>query len=121
MSQGNCYQVMELEGDWGAGQHHCSSLGASLAVIGNLEKLNVAVHDKGPLNHWVGLLRETEESWKWQDGTVFNNRFEVEGGERCAYLSDGVVSSADCSVKKKWLCSQKVKRRDGSHGECRAT
>ncbi|XP_061475232.1 uncharacterized protein LOC133380963 isoform X2 [Rhineura floridana] len=121
MNQGNCYHVLELEGSWDAGQQHCSSLGASLAVVDNLEKLNVAVQDKGPFNHWVGLLRESSEMWKWTDGTVFNNLFEVEGDGRCAYLVKGAVSSADCSVEKKWLCSQKVKTSGGSHGRCRGT
>ncbi|KAH0630433.1 hypothetical protein JD844_013457 [Phrynosoma platyrhinos] len=109
MNQGNCYQVLELEGAWETGQQHCSSLGASLAVIGKLEKLNDAMNDKGPYNHWVGLLRESGERWKWPDGTQFNNLFEIAGDGRCAYLIHGAVSSADCSVKKKWLCSQSVK------------
>ena len=39
MNQGNCYHAPEAEGGWDAGQHYCSSLGASLAVIENIEKL----------------------------------------------------------------------------------
>ncbi|XP_042305546.1 tripartite motif-containing protein 5-like isoform X2 [Sceloporus undulatus] len=118
MNQGNCYHVLELEGSWEAGQQHCSSLGASLAVIGNLEKLNDAVSDKDSFNHWVGFQRESGERWKWPNGTEFNNLFEIEGDGRCAFLIQGAVSSADCSVKKKWLCSQGVKI---SRDRCRGT
>ncbi|XP_054834261.1 C-type lectin domain family 2 member D-like isoform X2 [Eublepharis macularius] len=120
MTQGSCYHFLDMEGAWGAGQQHCSSLGASLAVIDNLEKLNASVHHKGPFNHWVGLLREPGEIWKWPDGTVFNNHFEVEGEGQCAYLNNGFVSSTDCSVEKKWLCSHKA-RQEGSPGRCKGT
>ncbi|KAF7236232.1 C-type lectin domain family 2 member B [Varanus komodoensis] len=120
-SQGHCYRDPGLEGPWEAGQRHCSLLGASLAVIEDLEKLIGTVPSKGPLNHWVGLLQESEASWRWPDGTAFSNAFEVQGKERCAYLSDGVVKSTDCSVGKKWLCSQKAKRSAGSRSHCGAT
>ncbi|XP_060615383.2 uncharacterized protein [Anolis sagrei] len=118
MIEGNCYHAVELEGTWEDGQHHCSSLGASLAVFVNLEKLNEGMNDKSLYNHWIGLLREPEESWKWTDGTPFNNLFEIRGDGQCAYLTHGAVSSADCSVKKKCLCSQSVKT---NHGHCRGT
>uniref|UniRef100_A0A6J0VCY0 Killer cell lectin-like receptor subfamily B member 1C isoform X1 n=1 Tax=Pogona vitticeps TaxID=103695 RepID=A0A6J0VCY0_9SAUR len=121
MNQGNCYHAPEAEGGWDAGQHYCSSLGASLAVIENIEKLNIALKDKGPFNHWVGLLRESDDRWKWTDGTVFNNLFEIQGDGPCAYLTQETVSSANCSAEKKWLCSQKVKIGDGSHGRCLGT
>ncbi|XP_053154036.1 C-type lectin domain family 2 member B-like [Hemicordylus capensis] len=121
MNQASCYHFSELEGAWEAGQHHCSSLGASLAVIGNLEKLNITVKNKVPFNHWVGLHREPDDGWKWPDGTLFKNLFEVEGDGRCAYLSNWAVNSTDCSAEKKWLCSQKVKTKEGSHSHCRAT
>ncbi|XP_048343747.1 C-type lectin domain family 2 member D-like isoform X2 [Sphaerodactylus townsendi] len=122
MSQGRCFHFLDLEGGWDAGQQHCSSLGASLAVIDNFEKLNqsVAVHHKGPFNHWVGLLRQPGESWKWPDGTAFNNQFEVGGDGPCAYLNNGIVSSTDCSTEKKYLCSQRA-RQERSPGHCRET
>ncbi|XP_077187309.1 C-type lectin domain family 2 member B-like isoform X3 [Paroedura picta] len=120
MNQESCFHVLDLEGTWEAGQRNCSSLGASLAVIDNLEKLNSAVSHKGSFNHWVGLLREPGESWKWLDGTTFNNHFEVEGEGQCAYLNNGVVSSTSCSIEKKWLCSQRAKQ-EGSHDHCKGT
>ncbi|XP_060094718.1 C-type lectin domain family 2 member D-related protein-like [Heteronotia binoei] len=118
-TQGSCFHFLDLEGAWEAGQQHCSSLGASLAVIDNLEKLNSAVPHKVSFNYWVGLLREPGESWKWPDGTAFNNYFEVEGEGPCAYLNNRVVSSANCSTEKKWLCSQRA--RQGTPGHCKGT
>nr|XP_056701128.1 C-type lectin domain family 2 member H-like [Euleptes europaea] len=119
-AQGSCFRFLDLEGAWDAGQQHCSSLGASLAVIGNVERLSVAVRLQGPSDHWVGLLRQPGESWKWLDGTTFSNQFEVEGDGQCAYLNNGVVNSTDCSMEKKWLCSQRA-RQERSPGRCRGT
>ncbi|KAJ6652946.1 hypothetical protein lerEdw1_010304 [Lerista edwardsae] len=119
MNEGHCYAISELEGTWAAGQHHCAALGASLAVVDSLEKLNAAVPHKDPFNHWVGLLREPGLVWKWPDGTLFNNLYEVEGDGQCAYLSEGILRSADCLVAKKWLCSQKVKTMEGSSSHCK--
>nr|XP_034963688.1 uncharacterized protein LOC118081328 isoform X1 [Zootoca vivipara]XP_034963689.1 uncharacterized protein LOC118081328 isoform X1 [Zootoca vivipara] len=115
VNQGSCYHDLQLEGSWDTSQRHCSSLSASLAVVANLEKLNVAMQDKGPFDHWVGLLRESGGSWKWIDGTDFNNLSEVEGVGDCAFLSKGVLNSADCSAEKKGLCSWKAQTRRGSH------
>ncbi|XP_053234637.1 uncharacterized protein LOC128408672 [Podarcis raffonei] len=115
VNQGSCYHVLQLEGSWDDGQRHCSSLGASLAVVADLEKLKVAMQDKGPFDHWVGLLRESGGSWKWTDGTDFNNLFEVEGEGDCAFLSKGVLNRGDCSAEKKWLCSWKAQARGGFH------
>ncbi|KAJ7317295.1 hypothetical protein JRQ81_003457 [Phrynocephalus forsythii] len=113
-NQGSCYHALEEEGSWDAGQHYCSSLGASLATIENRETLNTALKGIGPFNHWVGLLRDSEDRWKWTDGTLFNNLFEVKGDGPCTYLTQEAVSRANCSAEKKSLCSQKVKSRDGS-------
>ncbi|XP_063147367.1 C-type lectin domain family 2 member D-like [Candoia aspera] len=118
MSQGNCYHVLETERTWSDSQNHCFSFGASLAVFGDLEKLIGTVNARQPFNHWVGLRRSSEEGWKWPDGTVFNNLFEVEGDGRCAYLKNRAVSSADCAIWKKGLCSLKGLM---NHQHCRAT
>ncbi|XP_039213040.1 uncharacterized protein LOC120314235 isoform X1 [Crotalus tigris] len=106
-NQGNCYHVMETKDTWNASQNHCLSFGATLAVFGDLEKLIGAMNVREPFNHWVGLHRSPEESWKWPDGTLFKNPFEVEGDGPCAYLKKRVVSSADCADWKKGLCSLK--------------
>uniref|UniRef100_A0A8C5RYD0 C-type lectin domain-containing protein n=1 Tax=Laticauda laticaudata TaxID=8630 RepID=A0A8C5RYD0_LATLA len=39
MNQGNCYHVVETQESWNASQNRCLSLGATLAVFGDLEKL----------------------------------------------------------------------------------
>lgn len=121
MNQGHCYDFSELEGTWAAGQHHCSSMGASLAVIDSIEELNIAVYNKGPFNHWVGLFKEPGLTWKWPNGTLFNNLYEVEGDGLCAYLKEGTLHSTNCLVAKKWLCSQKVKTNIGNDSHCKKT
>ncbi|XP_060546907.1 killer cell lectin-like receptor subfamily B member 1A [Pantherophis guttatus] len=107
MSQGNCYHVLETQQSWNASQNRCLSLGATLAVFGDLEKLIGDVTVREPFNHWIGLHRSSEDRWKWPDGTLFKNLFEVEGDGRCAYLKNRAASSGDCAIGKKGLCSLK--------------
>ncbi|XP_026540252.1 C-type lectin domain family 2 member F-like [Notechis scutatus] len=118
MNQGNCYHVLETQESWNASQNRCLSLGATLAVFGDLEKLIGAMNVKEPFNHWIGLHRSSEDRWKWPDGTLFKNIFEVEGDGGCAYLKNRAASSADCAVWKKGLCSLKGLM---NHKLCRAT
>ncbi|XP_067426101.1 C-type lectin domain family 2 member D-like isoform X2 [Emydura macquarii macquarii] len=110
---GSCYYFSEDEGNWKSGQKYCSSRAASLAVNSSLEALNTAKHHKGPSNHWVGLLREPGQPWRWVDGTAFNHLFEVSGAGLCAYLDNGVVSSAGCDTERKWACSKPDGRTGG--------
>ncbi|XP_058022864.1 C-type lectin domain family 2 member E-like [Ahaetulla prasina] len=118
MSQGNCYHVLETQESWNASQNRCLSLGATLAVLGDLEKLIGAVNVREPFNHWIGLHRSSEDRWKWPDGTLFKNLFKVEGDGCCAYLRSRAASSGDCAVGKKGLCSLKGLM---NHKLCRST
>ncbi|ETE60233.1 C-type lectin domain family 2 member E, partial [Ophiophagus hannah] len=78
MNQGNCYHVLETQESWNASQNRCLSLGATLAVFGDLEKLIVAMNVREPFNHWIGLHRSSEDRWIWPDGSLFKNN----GGRR---------------------------------------
>lgn len=112
---GNCYYFSEDERNWETSQNYCSGHAASLAANDSLEALNITLHRKGPSNHWVGLRREPGQPWRWVDGTAFNHpltsplephSFAIRGSGLCAYLADGVVSSAGCDTERKWACSK---------------
>uniref|UniRef100_A0A8C8S5Y6 C-type lectin domain-containing protein n=1 Tax=Pelusios castaneus TaxID=367368 RepID=A0A8C8S5Y6_9SAUR len=118
-SLGNCYYFSEDEGNWKSAQNYCSSHAASLVAYTSLEALNTTKHHKGPANHWVGLLREPGQPWRWVDGTAFNHLFEVSGAGLCAYLDGSVVKSAACNTERKWVCSKPDGQAEGTQREAK--
>uniref|UniRef100_A0A8C0FPK6 C-type lectin domain-containing protein n=1 Tax=Bubo bubo TaxID=30461 RepID=A0A8C0FPK6_BUBBB len=99
--QGKCYYFSETESNWTISQESCEALGASLAPISTI----FVKRYKGEANHWFGLRKE-EDGWWWSNGTAFDNRFEVWGGGRCAYLNQERISSSLCHTKKHRLRSR---------------
>ncbi|XP_074932668.1 C-type lectin domain family 2 member B-like [Phalacrocorax aristotelis] len=103
--QGKCYYFSDVESNWTSSEESCKALGASLAVISNLEEMTFIKRYKGEANHWFGLRKE-DDGWRWTNGTAFNNWFEVRGGGPCAYLNQERISSSLCHTMKHWLCSR---------------
>nr|XP_008175062.3 C-type lectin domain family 2 member D-like isoform X2 [Chrysemys picta bellii]XP_042702035.1 C-type lectin domain family 2 member D-like isoform X2 [Chrysemys picta bellii] len=104
--QGKCYYFSETEGNWNNSQSHCSSLNSSLASIDSLPALDFMLRYKGIPYHWIGLHREQGEGqpWKWTNGTIFNNLFQVRGEGQCAYLDEQGVSSSRCYSERHFIC-----------------
>ncbi|NXG43776.1 CLC2L protein, partial [Psilopogon haemacephalus] len=101
-----CYYLSEEEeGSWERGQEHCSSLGASLAVLKREWELEFLLSLKGAEESWFGLRRRGGQL-EWVDGSSFNQTFEVRGQAECLYLSRFGVSSASCSQLWPYLCSK---------------
>ncbi|NXG46993.1 CLC2L protein, partial [Psilopogon haemacephalus] len=88
-----CYYLSE-EGSWERGQEHCSSLGASLAVLKGEWEL---VSERLLRLHWCDSASSAFAS---------PGRFEVRGQAECLYLSRFGVSSASCSQLRPYLCSK---------------
>ncbi|XP_065272016.1 C-type lectin domain family 2 member E-like [Emys orbicularis] len=118
--QGNCYYFSETEGNWSASQSNCSSLNASLASIDSLPELDFMLRYKGIPYHWIGLHREQGEGqpWKWTNGTIFNNLFQVRGDGYCSYLDNRGVSSSRCYLERHFICNRpdECSRRKPSAG-----
>ncbi|XP_043384226.1 C-type lectin domain family 2 member D-like isoform X2 [Chelonia mydas] len=107
--QGKCYHFSKASGNWTYSRSFCSSQGASLAGIDNLQKLDSLLPYKGKLDHWIGLWKDAGQVWKWANGTEFDHRFEIQGGADCTYLDEDLtVSSSSCSSLRKWICSKPV-------------
>ncbi|XP_062454615.1 C-type lectin domain family 2 member D-like [Rhea pennata] len=104
--RGKCYYFSINESDWHSSQKSCEAVGASLADVSSEDELIFIKRYKGPANHWFGLRKEGDESWRWTNGTAFNNWFEVRGGGRCAYINEKRVSSSLCRTSKNWVCSR---------------
>ncbi|CAM4638827.1 unnamed protein product [Lepidochelys olivacea] len=105
--QGKCYYLSKEEKNWDSSQHFCSLFNASLAVIDTQEEKDFMVRYAGPVEHWIGLRRESSQPWKWVNGTLFNQQlFEVRAEGDCAYLSDVFVSSSRCYSLRNWICTK---------------
>ncbi|XP_069099008.1 C-type lectin domain family 2 member E-like isoform X2 [Pleurodeles waltl] len=101
-----CFYFSEGYGDWTEARDSCAALNSSLALIDTQEELDFMFRYKGMRDHWIGLQRETDQQWKWVNGTKFSNWFVVEDYSECAYLNHGRVKSAECYGKRKWICTQ---------------
>ncbi|XP_044839160.1 C-type lectin domain family 2 member D-like [Mauremys mutica] len=106
--QGKCFYFSETEENWNNSQSHCSSLNASLASIDSLPELDFMLRYKGLPDHWIGLQREQGEGqpWKWTNGTIFNNLFQVRGEGQCTYLDEYGVSSSRCYSERHFICNR---------------
>ncbi|XP_053144689.1 early activation antigen CD69-like [Hemicordylus capensis] len=105
--KGKCYFFSEEERDWTSAQSFCTSRGSSLAVIQSEPEKVFMLRYMGNIGHWFGLRKDPHQTWKWADGTEFNNILELKGENGdCAYLSTGFAMSLHCSVRRNWICSQ---------------
>ncbi|XP_053159991.1 C-type lectin domain family 2 member D-like isoform X2 [Hemicordylus capensis] len=103
----NCYFFSEEERNWTFGQSFCSSLGSFLAVIESEPEKVFILRYKGKADHWIGLKKDSNQAWKWADGTEFNNTLEVQGGGGdCAFLSTDIAIASLCHIPRNWICSQ---------------
>ncbi|XP_037771057.2 C-type lectin domain family 2 member D isoform X2 [Chelonia mydas] len=105
--RGKCYYFSKEKKNWDSSQHFCSWFSASLAVIDTQQEKDFMMNYAGPVEHWIGLRRESSQPWKWVNGTIFNQQlFEVRAEGDCAYLSDVFVSSSRCYSLRNWICSK---------------
>ncbi|XP_044838554.1 C-type lectin domain family 2 member D-like [Mauremys mutica] len=103
--RGKCYYFSEAKGNWTYSQKHCSSLGASLAVIDTQQDLDFMLRYKGNFDHWIGLWRDPGQPWKWANGTEFNHLFPITADGDCGYLTENGVSSLRCTSERHWICT----------------
>nr|XP_009935990.1 PREDICTED: uncharacterized protein LOC104332287 [Opisthocomus hoazin] len=100
-----CFYFVEDEADWNRSQSSCLSLGAHLAAVDTREELRFLLRYGSRLHYWVGLRREGSGPWKWFNGSLFNNLFDVRGEGQCAYVNADGISSDWCSQMKYSICS----------------
>ncbi|XP_032997813.1 early activation antigen CD69-like [Lacerta agilis] len=55
--------------------------------------------------HWIGLRKDSGQTWKWGNGQEFKNTLELKGNGECAFLSTDFAVS-DCHVARNWICNQ---------------
>ncbi|XP_010567573.1 PREDICTED: C-type lectin domain family 2 member A-like isoform X1 [Haliaeetus leucocephalus] len=108
-----CFYFVEDETDWNRSQISCLSLGANLATIDTQEELHFLLRYGSSLHYWIGLHREGSGPWKWSNGSLFSNWFEVRGKGQCAYINADGISSDWCSQMKYSVCSHPQKHPSG--------
>ncbi|XP_069506600.1 uncharacterized protein [Ambystoma mexicanum] len=68
-----CYFFSEVDANWDAAKQACASWNSSLAVIDNQREMDFVMRYKGERDHWIGLRRDSDQPWKWVNGTEFDN------------------------------------------------
>nr|XP_038043870.1 C-type lectin domain family 2 member A-like isoform X3 [Anas platyrhynchos]XP_038043874.1 C-type lectin domain family 2 member A-like isoform X3 [Anas platyrhynchos] len=109
-----CFHFVENETNWNESQNVCLSLGAQLATIDSEEDLGFLLRYGRALHYWVGLHQEGSDPWRWCNGSLFNNRFDIQGNGQCAYIDLAGVSSDWCSQQKYLVCSHPLKSPRGA-------
>ncbi|XP_006151378.1 C-type lectin domain family 4 member F [Tupaia chinensis] len=73
VNQGNLYYFSHVKKTWNEAERFCVSLGAHLASVTSKEEQAFLIKFTSDLYHWIGLTdRGTEGSWRWTDGTPYN-------------------------------------------------
>ncbi|XP_074259404.1 C-type lectin domain family 2 member A [Saimiri boliviensis] len=101
-----CFYFSNDTRNWTASKMFCSLQKSELAQIDTQKDMEFLKRFAGTDMHWIGLSRKPEDSWKWTNGTTFNNWFEITGNGFYAFLNvDGVYSSRGL-IDIKWICSK---------------
>ncbi|XP_010291448.1 PREDICTED: C-type lectin domain family 2 member E-like [Phaethon lepturus] len=108
-----CFYFVEDEAGWNRSQISCLSLGARLATVDTREELRFLVRYGSSSHYWVGLRREGSGPWRWSNGSLFDNQFDVRGEGQCAYIATDGIRSDWCSRRKSSVCSHPQKRPSG--------
>ncbi|XP_069057663.1 C-type lectin domain family 2 member B-like [Pleurodeles waltl] len=101
-----CYYFSEAEGNWTMANDSCTTLNSLLAVIDNPLELDFVVRYNGVSDHWIGLKKDPNGTWKWCNGIKFNNWFKISEFSECAFLYYHHIRSGECFNARKWICTR---------------
>ncbi|XP_036036272.1 early activation antigen CD69-like [Onychomys torridus] len=104
--QRKCYLFSTTTNSWTLAQSSCSKDGATLAVIDSEKDMVFLKRHAGGQEHWIGLNKEANQTWKWANGKEFNNWFNLTGSERCVSLNYTDITTVDCEANLHWVCSK---------------
>ncbi|XP_054228000.1 C-type lectin domain family 2 member A isoform X4 [Homo sapiens] len=68
-----CFYFSDDTRNWTASKIFCSLQKAELAQIDTQEDMEFLKRYAGTDMHWIGLSRKQGDSWKWTNGTTFND------------------------------------------------
>ncbi|RVE66818.1 hypothetical protein OJAV_G00111230 [Oryzias javanicus] len=126
----SCYFISTRMISWKLSQTYCERQGAHLAIIHTAEE-QTFLWDLLPRAHWnaywFGISdKQTEDDWKWVDGTSVEKSFWEEGepnnhiNEDCGYIVKTEVLErvairswydAPCEMSIKFICEKEMKTK----------
>lgn len=123
----SCYFISTVQRSWLASQQFCQTKGGHLAIIHTAEEQTFLWNllPRGHWNsYWFGITDEqTEDQWKWVDGTPLVGGFWEEGepnnhiNEDCGYIVKTRVLErvairswydAPCSMNLPFICEKEM-------------
>lgn len=107
--QRKCYFISNITRNWTSAENSCFKHSATLALIDSEKDMIFLKRYVGRAEHWIGLKKEAEQTWKWSNGKEFNNWFNLTGSENCAFLKSTEVSTTKCGKNLHWICSRPFK------------
>ncbi|XP_028448273.1 CD209 antigen-like protein E isoform X1 [Perca flavescens] len=113
---GSFYYISSTRKTWQESRNYCLQKGADLVIINRKEEHDFTTKFRKLM--WIGLTdSETEEKWKWVDGTPLTESYwdsgEPNGGksENCVKIkkfdSENSWNDLSCSTPLNWICEMK--------------
>ncbi|XP_004376279.1 asialoglycoprotein receptor 2 [Trichechus manatus latirostris] len=125
--EGSCYWFSRSGKTWPEADKYCQLEDAHLVVINSREEQKFILQHSRSFHTWIGLTN-SGGSWKWADGTDYENGYknwdytqpdnwqghEVGGNEDCVeILSDGHWNDDLCQQMHRWVCETKQNHTAG--------
>nr|XP_033479569.1 CD209 antigen-like protein C [Epinephelus lanceolatus] len=113
------YYISSIKETWQDSRDDCVRRGADLMIINSEEEQEFTRKYRQIM--WIGLTdRETEEVWKWVDGTLLTTSFWHSGepnnyegtNEDCVAVNyhdyKNSWNDLECVIKNFWICEKKM-------------
>ncbi|XP_044874216.1 C-type lectin domain family 4 member F-like isoform X3 [Mauremys mutica] len=121
----NLYYFSQERKSWDEAEQFCLSQDSHLTSVSSQAEQEFLSNETQGEAHWIGLTdRETEDSWRWADGTEYradasrgfweenqpdNWHQEIGGREDCVKTRAkklNMWNDANCTLPSRWICKQ---------------